>query len=150
MSHFCQKGNFFSEHVHKLNHNWCQCRIQKEYCSVGAGTRGNPIIPNHIHPHPCICNCMPVDGHGKHMPKIISFMTACNGQTRRVFLTSRPVIYTNLTIPFLCQKITSKLKYNFGIKNVLLFCAYILICPCLSLLVIGPCVRCICLLYLSV
>ena len=44
-------------------------------------------------PHTRIRNCTPVDGHGEPMPKIISFMKACGGYTRKFFLDSGMSIY---------------------------------------------------------
>ena len=44
-----------------------------------------PTGPNtHIHNH------TPVDGYGKHTPKIICFMKVCNGHTQGIFLTFKP------------------------------------------------------------
>ena len=78
--------------------------MQKEYWSVGGSKEQgsgnmrlqgcqweNPIILDHTHPHACICDCMPIDGHGEHTPKIIIFMKACEGHTRMIFLTPRPI-----------------------------------------------------------
>ena len=51
---------------------------------------GNPIIPYHTSPHASIRYRTPVDRYGERMPKIISFMKACDGHVRRISLTSRP------------------------------------------------------------
>ena len=49
--------------------------------------QGNPIIPNHRCPYACIHHDTPVDGHDERMPKIISFMKACDGHTQRQFFS---------------------------------------------------------------
>lgn len=66
-------------------------RVVETQDSRGAGgepynSRSHvPTGPNtHIHNH------TPVDGYGKHTPKIICFMKACNGHTQGIFLTFKP------------------------------------------------------------
>ena len=55
--------------------------------------RGNLIILHHTCSQAHIRDCMPVDGHGKHTPKIISFMKACVGHMRRIFLHPALLLY---------------------------------------------------------